>query len=126
MGRPKILSLFTGAGGLDFGFEAAGFQTTVAVEQDHDCCETLRSNRRWHVIERDIHTVLTAELLEAARAKRGELDLLIGGPPCQPFSKAGYWVRGDVLRLHDPRASTLGAYLRVLEDTCPRAFVLEN
>ena len=51
---------------------------------------------------------------------------MIGGPPCQPFSKAGYWAHGDSRRLLDPRASTLGAYLRVVEDALPRAFLLEN
>ncbi len=52
--------------------------------------------------------------------------MLIGGPPCQPFSKSSYWVRGDTLRLDDPRADTLAGYLRVLRDTQPRAFLLEN
>ena len=52
--------------------------------------------------------------------------MLIGGPPCQPFSKAGYWASGDSLRLDDPRAGTLAAYLRVLRDTLPSAFLLEN
>ncbi len=52
--------------------------------------------------------------------------MLIGGPPCQPFSKSSYWVRGDALRLDDPRADTLTGYLRVLRDTQPRVFLLEN
>ena len=123
---PKIISLYSGAGGLDYGFEAAGFETAVAVERDHDCCETLRLNRKWHVIERDILDVPTEEMLKAAKVKRGAVDLLIGGPPCQPFSKSGYWARGDALRLDDPRANTLGAYLRVLEEATPKAFLLEN
>lgn len=123
---PKVISLYTGAGGMDYGFEAAGFETAVAVELDHDCCETLRVNRPWPVIERNIHEVPTGELLEVAKVKRGEVDLLIGGPPCQPFSKSGYWARGDSRRLDDPRADTLTAYLRVVEEALPRAFVLEN
>ncbi len=52
--------------------------------------------------------------------------MLIGGPPCQPFSKSGYWARGDALRLDDARADTLTAYLRVLRDVQPKAFVIEN
>lgn len=126
MRTPKVLSLFTGAGGLDYGFEAAGFETAVAVEMNHDCCETLRQNRSWPVIERDILEVRTDEMLEAGSARKGEVDVLIGGPPCQPFSKAGYWARGDALRLEDPRANTLSAYLRVLEEALPHAFLLEN
>ena len=122
----KAISLFTGVGGLDFGFEAAGFDTAVAVEMDAVCCRTLRLNRRWPVIERDIHEVTSTELLQAAKLKAGEADVLIGGPPCQPFSKSGYWARGDAMRLDDPRSDTLTAYLRVLRDAQPRAFLLEN
>jgi DNA (cytosine-5)-methyltransferase 1 len=127
MGKPKLISLYSGAGGLDYGFEAAGFDTGVCVEFDHDCCVTLRANRpRWGVIERSIFDVPTGEMLETCHARPGEVDLLIGGPPCQPFSKAGYWASGDSARLEDPRANTLSAYLRVLEEAKPRAFLLEN
>lgn len=111
---------------MDYGFEAAGFQTAVALEMDRACCETLRANRRWPVIENDIFNVPTKAILSRAELKRGEADLLIGGPPCQPFSKSGYWVRGDSRRLRDPRANTLGAYMRVVEEAQPKAFVLEN
>ena len=123
---PKAISLFTGVGGLDFGFEAAGFETAVAVEMDAVCCRTLRLNRCWPVIEGDIHNVASKDLLKAAKLKRGQADILIGGPPCQPFSKSGYWARGDALRLDDPRADTLTAYLRVLRDAQPKTFLLEN
>jgi DNA (cytosine-5)-methyltransferase 1 len=123
---PRVISLFTGAGGLDLGFEAAGFQTAVAVEIDPEAVATLRHNRDWMVLDRDIHTIGSHELLAAAALKEGEADVLIGGPPCQPFSKSGYWVSGDTLRLEDPRAGTLGAYLRVLRDTLPQTFLLEN
>ena len=121
-----IISLFTGAGGLDHGFEAAGFETRVAVEMDADAVRSLRAQRPWPVVDEDIHQVESARLLSVAGLKVGEADLLIGGPPCQPFSKAGYWVSGDSRRLDDPRAGTLEAYFRVLEDTLPRAFLLEN
>lgn len=124
--KPTVLSLYSGAGGLDFGLEAAGFRTGSAVEMDHECCETLRANRRWPVFERSIFDVTTADMLEAAGRRRGEVDLVVGGPPCQPFSKAGYWARGDSQRLADPRAGTLGAYMRVVEESLPHAFLLEN
>ena len=126
MANRKLISLFSGAGGLDYGFEAAGFQTSVAVEFDRHCCKTLRYNRDWPVIERSIFDVSTAEMLETASLKKGEAALLIGGPPCQPFSKSGYWKAGDSKRLEDPRADTLDAYLRVLEEAQPQAFLLEN
>jgi DNA (cytosine-5)-methyltransferase 1 len=124
--KPSVISLFSGAGGMDYGFEAAGFSTTVALEMNADCCETLRSNREWPVIEGDLLETPTREILRASGLKKGQATLLIGGPPCQPFSKSGYWARGDAARLDDPRAHTLSAYLRVLEETTPQAFVLEN
>jgi DNA (cytosine-5)-methyltransferase 1 len=120
------ISLFTGIGGLDFGFEQAGFETRLALEFDKTACKTIRLNRQWELIEDDINIVSSRTLLKRAALRVGELDLLIGGPPCQPFSKSSYWVRGDALRLDDPRADTLTGYLRVLRDLKPRAFLLEN
>lgn len=111
---------------MDFGFEAAGFGTRVASEIDATCCETLRKNRDWSVIERDVFEVSTEELLSTAKLQRGEAALVCGGPPCQPFSKAGFWANGTTARLNDPRANTLGAFLRVVREALPAAFVLEN
>lgn len=126
MQRLKAISLFTGAGGLDLGFEAAGFDTAVAVEMDTRCVETLRANRSWPVIDRDVGQVTTEELLEAGGLEVGEADVLIGGPPCQPFSKSGFWATGEARRLDDPRATTIDHYLRILAEARPRAFLLEN
>ncbi len=122
----KAISLYTGIGGLDFGFEAAGFETAIAIELDKAACQTMRLNRKWSVVERDIHQVPSDEIMKIAGVKVGEADVLIGGPPCQPFSKSSYWAAGDSLRLDDPRADTLTAYLRVLRDLQPKAFLLEN
>ncbi len=126
MSALKVISLFTGAGGLDYGFEAADYDTAVALEIDPRCCTTLRANRPWPVIERDIAHAPTAELLATAGLAPGEAAVLIGGPPCQPFSKSGFWATGDTRRLDDPRATTLEGYLRVLAEAHPRAFLLEN
>jgi DNA (cytosine-5)-methyltransferase 1 len=126
MQRLRAISLFTGAGGLDLGFEAAGFDTAVAVEMDVRCVETLLTNRPWPVIARDVGQVTTEELLAAGGLKVGEADVLIGGPPCQPFSKSGFWATGEARRLDDPRATTIDHFLRILEEARPRAFLLEN
>lgn len=123
--RLTTISLFSGAGGLDFGFESAGFRTAACVEWDGDACDTLRANRRWPVLEGDIHELSTREILKEAGLKKRELDVLIGGPPCQPFSKSVSWWRTPP-GVEDPRAGTLGEYLRVVEDALPRAFLLEN
>jgi DNA (cytosine-5)-methyltransferase 1 len=125
-GAPTIISLYTGAGGLDYGLEAAGFETRVAVDVDKECCETLRKNQRWEVIQRSIFTIRTAEILEAGRLQPSAVDLVVGGPPCQPFSKSGFWVHGESGRLDDPRADTLSAFMRVIEEARPRAILFEN
>lgn len=122
----KAISLFSGVGGLDFGFEAAEFETRVSLDLDPVACATIRLNRDWPVIEGSIADVSSEAILETAGLSVDEADVLIGGPPCQPFSKSGYWARGDASRLNDPRSDTLGQYLRVLEDTRPKAFLIEN
>jgi DNA (cytosine-5)-methyltransferase 1 len=126
MKKLSAISLYTGAGGLDYGFEAAGFRTAVAVEMDEHCVATLRLNRRWPVIRDDINAVTTEDILKKAKLRPREADVLIGGPPCQPFSKSGFWATGSTKRLDDPRASTLENFLRVLEEAKPRAFLMEN
>lgn len=128
--KPSVISLFTGAGGLDLGFHAAGLFTAAAVEMDRRCCDTLRANKGrgnpWEIIEAPVEEVSSRKLLSAAKLKVGEADALIGGPPCQPFSKSGYWSKGDSGRLRDPRANTLVEFVRVLRDTRPKTFLLEN
>lgn len=121
----RVLSLFTGAGGLDLGLEAAGFSIMSAIDVDSSCCLTLKANRDWRIINQDIHEVSSQELADACSVSRGSLDLLSAGPPCQPFSKSAYWALRDTRRLNDPRASTLTAFVRVLRDLEPRAFILE-
>jgi DNA (cytosine-5)-methyltransferase 1 len=124
---PKVISLFSGAGGLDFGLEAAGFTFGAGVEMDTDCVSTLLESRpEWPVMPESIFDVPTAELLGRAGCKKSEIDLVAGGPPCQPFSKAGYWARGEAGRLSDPRSDTLGAYLRVVREALPKVLLLEN
>jgi len=117
-----VISLFSGAGGMDVGFEKAGFKTAVAIEQDSSCCETLRTNfPDVPVIEGDINNVTSAEILEAAKLKPLECDVVIGGPPCQSFSLAGKRMGMD-----DPRGKLLLQFARVVRETLPKTFVLEN
>lgn len=122
----RTISLFTGAGGLDLGLEAAGFDAAVCVEMRQEAVSTLRMNRDWMVICRDIHQVSSGEILTTGGLEEAEADLVVGGPPCQPFSKSGFWATGSSGRLLDSRSSTLGEYFRVLEDTLPKVFLLEN
>ena len=118
----KVISLFSGAGGLDIGFEEAGFQVAVCVEVDPACCDTLRTNRPGvAILNKSIVDVSGQEVLEAAGLQVGEAALVIGGPPCQSFSLAG-------LRkgLDDERGRLLFEYVRIVRETLPKGFVLEN
>ncbi len=123
------ISLFSGAGGLDLGVEAAGFRVAAAVEPDLDAADTLEKNfprLTSPVIRRDIFDVPTRELLRASGLRgRERPDLLVGGPPCTPFSKSGFWLEWKRAGL-DPDASLLQAYTRVLAEARPRSFLLEN
>jgi len=127
--RPIAISLFSGAGGLDHGVEAGGFRVAAALEHDRDAAETLERNFPTlgkPVIQRDVLGVPTYELLAAAGLCRPDRpDLLVGGPPCTPFSKSGFWLEHKRAGL-DPDASLLQAYTRVLSEARPRLFILEN
>jgi DNA (cytosine-5)-methyltransferase 1 len=124
----SVLSLFTGAGGLDLGLEAAGFEPVLCVEVDSESRGTLKNNRPgWALSDPgDIHDLKPTQLLRQAGLKPRQLTLLAGGPPCQPFSKSMYWSTGDAPRLRDPRAKTLHAFLDAVEATLPRMLLLEN
>lgn len=128
----QCISLFTGAGGLDLGCEAAGFTTVVAVEHAETAVATLLANRPRHfkglrpeAIFRDITAVAPEQLLDAAGLGTGDAALLHGGPPCTPFSKSGYWLEYKRAGA-DPKASLLDHYVKVLRGAQPRAFVMEN
>jgi DNA (cytosine-5)-methyltransferase 1 len=126
---PVAISLFSGAGGLDLGVEAAGYHVLAAVEHAPDAALTMEKN--FHhlaspVIRKNILDVSTCEILQHAGLKVGQSpDLLVGGPPCTPFSKSGFWLEWKRDGL-DPDASLLQAYTRVLAEAKPRAFILEN
>jgi DNA (cytosine-5)-methyltransferase 1 len=120
------ISLFSGSGGLDRGVEWPGYAVRVCVEYDRDACASLRANfPRTRVLEGDIREVSTQAILDAARLRPGEAELLVGGPPCTPFSKSGYWLEYKRRGL-DPEAGLLDHYLRVLAEARPRTFMLEN
>ena len=123
------ISLFSGAGGLDLGVEQAGYQVRAAVERYPDATLTMEKNfphLAAAVIRSDILDVPTSAILRSAGLKgHARPDLLVGGPPCTPFSKSGFWLDWKRAGL-DPEASLLQAYTRVLCEARPRKFILEN
>ena len=122
----SLISLFSGAGGLDLGLEQAKFETRVMVEIDRDARATVEQNRqhfggRKFPILDDITKVDPEAILTAAGLERGQAALVAGGPPCQSFSTAGR--RGS---LGDPRGSLFINFANMVEVAQPRFFVMEN
>jgi DNA (cytosine-5)-methyltransferase 1 len=121
--RLLAISLFSGAGGMDIGFMQAGYKVLACVESDPSCCQTLRTNLPNHtlVIEDDIRNVSGSELLMLTGVKRGDIDCLFGGPPCQSFSLAG--ARKGMA---DDRGQLVLEFIRLVNEIQPRSFVMEN
>lgn len=125
----KVISLFSGAMGLDVGLEQIGrFEVLACVEKEPSFCATIRANHaagRLHrdlkIFEGDISSIDPAAVLTAVGLKPGELDVLVGGPPCQSFSTAG-----RRMATQDPRGTLLWQYLRFVDYMQPRFFLMEN
>ncbi len=125
----RVVSLFSGAMGLDLGIEKTGrFEMLACVELDPAACETMRHNVAAGrvagnpvIIEADIAKLTVEDFCNRTGVRPGEIDLLIGGPPCQTFSTAGN--RGTV---NDPRGTLLWDFLRFVEGLRPRFFLMEN
>ena len=115
----KVLSLFSGCGGLDLGFEKAGFEIPVANEFDKTIWDTFKVNHpKTHLIEGDVRKVSKNDISEYLS---GDLDGIIGGPPCQSWSEAGS-LRG----INDDRGKLFFDYIRILKDFKPKFFLAEN
>jgi DNA (cytosine-5)-methyltransferase 1 len=123
MTRPGI-SIFSGAGGLDFGLEkSADVEFRAWVEYDDSAVQTLQANFPIgrNQVFRDARQVQPEEAMKAAGLGRGETFVLAGGPPCQAFSTAGHR-----LSLEDPRGNLVKSYFRFVDSVRPRFFVFEN
>ena len=128
--RPlTVLSAYTGLGGMDLGLEAAGFASVGCLEHEHDAQLSLKANRghAWRLLgDGDVagtgaHLTPTDLDLEV-----GELDLLAGAPPCQPFSKAAQWSPTSRLGAADPRSKCLGDLLDLAIRLVPKVIIVEN
>jgi DNA (cytosine-5)-methyltransferase 1 len=127
----QAFSLFAGAGGLDLGVEAAGYRVVGVVEYDRLAVETLNRNRQRFfrklgpITPVDITQAEPTALMSELGIKRGEIDLLVGGPPCVAFSKSGFHLEYK-RQGKDPRSSLLDDYVRFLKALRPNAYLMEN
>ncbi len=124
------ISLFSGAGGLDVASHLANVPVVLSTDFDHDCVETLKMNDLFSESEKilgDLHQIESSVFQKRLDEVPHEKFIVIGGAPCQPFSKAGYWVTNKKRRgINDPRASLIDEYLRVITELRPDGFVFEN
>ncbi len=115
----NVISLFSGCGGLDLGFKKAGFNIPVANEFDKTIWETFKVNHpNTHLIEDDVRNVKRKDLEEFIK---GEIDGIIGGPPCQSWSEAG-----SLKGIKDERGQLFFDYIRILKEFRPKFFLAEN
>ena len=111
----NIISLFSGCGGLDLGFEKAGFNVVVANEFDKNIWETFKVNHpNTKLIEGDIRNIKEEDLPD-------NVDGIIGGPPCQSWSEAG-----SLKGIDDDRGKLFYEYIRILKNKQPKFFLAEN
>jgi len=111
----KAISLFSGAGGLDLGFQKAGVTIIWANDFDKDACESYKNNIGNHIVCGDIDN-LKEQLVKFSN----KIDFIIGGPPCQGFSVAGK------MDPYDPRSKHIWAFAEIVEKCQPKAFLIEN
>lgn len=115
----NVISLFSGCGGLDLGFERAGFKVPVANEFDPTIYETFKANHpNTHLIEGDVRKITREDI---APFLDGDVDGIIGCPPCQSWSEAGS-LRG----IEDARGQLFFDYIRILKEFKPKFFLAEN
>lgn len=125
--KRTMISVCSGAGGLDLGLELAGFTTLSAVDIDRDCVDTLEANRgqlsnpKAEILAEDLGALEPKSWLRKLGLAKGELDLLAGGPPCQAFTTTG-----RRRALADARGSVVSDYLALLRAARPRYFLMEN
>lgn len=111
----KVISLFSGCGGLDLGFEKAGFEIPIANEFDKNIWDTFKINHpKTKLIEGDIRNIKEDDF-------PSEVDGIIGGPPCQSWSEAG-----SLKGIDDDRGKLFYDYIRILKNKQPKFFLAEN
>ena len=125
----QTIGFFSGAGGLDISSQLAGAKVISSLDFDRDSVATMKSNMFFsHTahFHKDIKEMNAKDYSSILKQNNPEKLILIGGPPCQPFSKAGYWkTHENRLGSDDPR-NMIGQYLRMIEELKPDGFILEN
>lgn len=125
----QAISFFSGCGGLDIGTQMAGIKVLSSLDFYEDSVNTMKQNPYFahtqHHCE-DINNVDGKDYSTTIKENNPEKLILVGGPPCQPFSKAGYWVTNENRKSNDDPRNMIGSYFRLISEIKPDGFVLEN
>ena len=116
----NVISLFSGAMGLDIGLIKSGLNIVIGQDYDASCVETMKANRQ-PVVGGDIREIEASYIMEMSHMQSGEPFMICGGPPCQPFSTAG-----KRMGINDPRGSLFMEFIRMIDYIRPRFFLMEN
>lgn len=125
----SAISMFSGAGGLDIGTQLAGVKVISSLDFFEDSVRTLSNNRYFsHAqhMRRDIKTITASDYSKIIKNNNPEKLIIIGGPPCQPFSKAGYWVTNEKRDSNNDPRNMIVPYFNIIGELLPDGFVLEN
>lgn len=125
----QAISFFSGCGGLDIGTQLAGVKVLSSLDFYEDSVNSLRKNPFFshseHFCE-NINNVNGKDYINIIKKNNPSKLLIVGGPPCQPFSKAGYWVKNENRKANDDPRNMIEPYFRLISEIMPDGFVLEN
>ncbi|WP_215114693.1 DNA cytosine methyltransferase [Exiguobacterium sp. s70] len=127
MNKPKIVSIFSGGGGIDLGFKQAGYEVLFATDYWQPAVDTLLLNNSAKLAKcSDIRNINYSDELFSIGHKINDVDLLVGGPPCPAYSKSRFYRTEKKRALEDENSFTLFEYFRALEELKPKVFFFEN
>lgn len=123
----KLISIFSGGGGIDFGFKKAGYDVCLSTDFWKPACETLERNHIGMIVKHaDIRDINYKQELSMIGITTKDIDILAGGPPCPAFSKSRFYRKEKKRALEDENSFTLYEYFRALEEIQPKVFFFEN
>lgn len=122
MKNVKVVSIYSGAGGIDLGFHKAGFENIFSTDNSKSACDSLEKNKvTKKIVCDDIRNISFKEI-----TKNNKVDCLVGGPPCPAYSKSRFYLKNKQRAMEDENAFTLLEYFRALKELNPKAFLFEN
>lgn len=127
--KVHAISFFSGCGGLDIGTQMGGAKIISTLDVEPATVETIRANPFFQFAEHrlgDVRLVRATDFSNVIKANNPEKLILVGGPPCQPFSKAGYWITNEKRKGINDKRNMVGEYLRLISEIKPDGFILEN